>query len=93
MDQVIDQVAEFEDVRRAVVRTLRELGIEDDGSFPLYETILCDQNRSGRRYQCDDVRAVWFSGRDTIEFFSGDGEFLCAASVNQDPLAAAIAAA
>jgi len=92
MDQVA--VAEFENVRRTVIRTFRELGVEDDGSSPLRETtILCDRSHAGRRFQCDDVRAVWFSGRDTIEFFSDDGEFLCTANVTPKPLAAPVAAA
>ena len=38
-------------------------------------TLYCDQAQPGRRFQYDDLRAVWFPGRETVEFFSADGEF------------------
>lgn len=78
----MDSVVELEDVRRVVVCTLGELGVEGVDQSALHETLLlCDQVQPGRRFQYDDVRAVWFPDRATVDFFSMDGEFIRAVAV------------
>jgi hypothetical protein len=89
----MDQRVQLEDVRRVVVRTLSEMGAEEvDESLVRETTLYSDHAQPGRRFQYDDLRAVWFPDREMVEFFSADGEFLRTVAIPQNPLAAQAAA-
>lgn len=71
---------DLECVRRAVLETLPQLGMAD--CTRLRETaLLGDLDLPGRRFQCDQIRAVWFVDSPVINFFSEDGEMLIAVSL------------
>jgi len=77
----MDHVSEIEQVRRVVIETLPELGVDESDSSSVRETVLLrDAKHAGRRFLCERVRAVWFIDSPQIDFFSQDGVFLKAVS-------------
>jgi hypothetical protein len=58
-------------VRQTVIDTLPKYGVAR--TEPNWETALvADGHYLGRRFEFDAIRAYWFCGRNTIEFYSQD---------------------
>lgn len=72
----MDQGNRIDVVRRLVVDTLAEFGLAGDTASVCETPLLRDAARSGRRFQCQGVRAVWFADDGGISFFAEDGRFL-----------------
>lgn len=64
-------------IRQFVLTTLGELKAAPPDGSRLEERLLRrDPTHLGCRFQYDSIRAVWFAGNNSIEFFSQDGQFL-----------------
>lgn len=64
----------IDSVRRLVVETFAQLSAQPSAPITLVERMLQHgPERIGRRFQYRELRAVWFSDSDAIDFFTADG--------------------
>jgi hypothetical protein len=64
----------IDSVRRLVVETFTHLSDRPSAPIALVErTLQHGPERVGRRFQYRQLRAVWFSDSDAIDFFTDDG--------------------
>jgi len=71
---------QLEAVRNLVRETMQSAGVT--GLDDCFEKILLrDGYYCGRSFSCGGHRAVWFIEEQTVKFYSPDGGFRCASSV------------
>ena len=65
------------EVRRMVLRVLRDLGVPAAGLFDLEENVVVDRGRSiGRSYRVERFMAMWLADVGLVQFYDANGAML-----------------
>ncbi len=75
----------LEQVRKQVIIRFDELGAATDE--PICETILIREGfYCGRRFERDDITAIWFIGEDELKFHDREGSVVDVLKPNRPPM-------